>query len=86
MIESKWTLKREVSIPDLIAIVMAIVLPLGAYYTLKNEVELVKIRQDLADSLARDAKEDSRQLKTELREDIREIKTNIQRLTERSSK
>lgn len=83
MESNRWTIKKEISIPDLIAIITAILVPLAAYYTLKGEVELVKVRQDIAEQLARDAKEDSRNLKQELREDIREIKNNIQRLADK---
>ena len=83
---STWTFKKEISLPDLIAIIMAVVLPLGAYYTLKTEVELVKIRVEQNETLVKDGKEDSRALKQELREDIREIKLSLQRMSERNER
>lgn len=84
MIEtSKWVFKKEVSIPDLIAIVMAITFPIASYYNIKTEIDILKIKQETIELQAKDSKEDTKALKQEIREDIREIKNNIQRLTEK---
>lgn len=80
---NKWVFKREISVPDLIAIIMAITIPLGSYYSIRSEIDLLKLRQAQSEEQAKDAKEDTKMLKQELREDIREIKNNIQRLVEK---
>lgn len=79
----RWTFKREISIPDVLAIVTAIVFSMGAYYTTKNEIELLKIKQDALEQSIKDAKEDTRMVKQEIREDIREIKNTLQRIVEK---
>lgn len=44
MTKEQWSLKKEVSIGDLVAIAVAIGGVLSAYFTLKNEIELIKSR------------------------------------------
>jgi hypothetical protein len=40
--DKHWTIRKEVSVGDLITFVFATVAALSAYHTLKTEVELVK--------------------------------------------
>lgn len=61
---SRWTIKKEVSIPDIIALITAVIIPLGAYYTLDKRIALMELRQTENDSFKQEIKNDVKDIKT----------------------
>ena len=61
---SKWTIKKEISVPDIIALITAVAIPLGAYYTLDKRIALMELRQTENDSFKQEIKNDVKDIKT----------------------
>lgn len=74
-----WTFKKEVSIGDLVAIALAVGGVFAAYFTLKNEIELLKAR------IAVDSNSYIT-LKVEINDRLNRIEDKLDRLVERNTR
>jgi uncharacterized protein (UPF0218 family) len=78
-----WTIKKEISLGDLIAFVMAFVSLVYAYTTLDKRLSIVEDRQ--AQQEAVDVRQDSESgaVNSELKHAIEKLETKIDRLIEK---
>lgn len=75
---TNWTFKKEVSIGDLVAITVAIGGVLSAYFTLRNEIELIKARV-LTTEIASDG------IKQDINSRLNRIEDKLDRAIERTT-
>jgi hypothetical protein len=80
---SGWSINKEVSIGDLIAIIVALGAVLGAYVSIDRRVTVIETVQ--AQMITTDSRieTETTQLRAEIKEDLKVIKEKLDRLFER---
>jgi predicted exporter len=79
-----WTINKEVSLGDLVAIVVALASVLGAYIAIDRRVTILETVQTQMATTDGRIERETGALRDEIRGDLKEIKTKLDTLTERS--
>lgn len=78
MPDANWTIKKEISLGDAVAVIIAVISVVGSYFSLKGQIDTVELRLTLQEK-ATDV------LKNDINERLKNIDDKLQRLIEREA-